>query len=201
MLQSEYVKIITTGTKYDVVAAVREEFEIRFRFFDYKRRVRARLATKPYDKPQNKPKFFFGPAFLTMLSYMPSVDMRVGESRSQIRKTCYGFRSSYCKERIYIRVDPGSLIMFRDSPAGFMTCTRYLIPGLDRIKPFKWYKLVSKMRQLLKRDGIIVKGQAMRKYKWTLQHRIVYAKRLDKLCLAALTEQYTKKSKNEKADK
>lgn len=178
MDKREYLRVVQVGTARELMHALRDVTDFRLTLPMVDRKIAARNATKHVEKSGKKPRFFFGPKFFTKLNMMPAVSIEVRESRSQIRKTCYGFRDRTTGERVYLRIDPGSVVEFRDSTCGYLIGTRYLIPGLSRMRPPRWDKVDRKMRRLLSAEGIIVDAALVRKYRRSTYPRVKLAKKI-----------------------
>lgn len=178
MDKREYLRVVQVGTVRELIRAIRfyTDYKISFKILDLK--VDVARATKHRLVVNKKPIFRFGPKFFTKLNMMPAVSMEVRESRSHIRKTCYGFRDKLTGERVYLRIDPGSVMEFRDSPCGYLLGTRYLVPNIDRMKSPRWDKVSRLITRLLSREGIIVSVAHVAKYKRSTKPRSKLAKRM-----------------------
>jgi hypothetical protein len=174
----EYLRVVQVGTVRELLKAISyvTDYHLTLKKLDAK--VDAMRAHKPIIRLNKKPKFRFGPRFFTKLNRMPAVSIEVKESRSYIRKTCYGFRDKVTQERIYLRIDPGSIVEFRDSPCGYLIGTRYLVPNLDRMKSKRWDKVNRLLNRLLQREGIIVTASQVAKYRRSSKSRCKLAKRI-----------------------
>jgi hypothetical protein len=179
----EYLRIIQVGKSMNVLRALRfyTDYNLTWKKLDAKIVARAATVMKPIEKNRPRPKFKFGPKFFTKLNMMPAVSIDVMESRSHIRKTCYGFRDRVTGERVYVRVDPGSVVEFRDSPSGYLLGTRYLVPNIDRMKPPRWDKVSRLLTRLLTKKGIIITASVVQKYRRSAGLRVNLAKRLIEL--------------------
>lgn len=114
----------------------------------------ANVPHSPYCMTSNVEGRVFSPRFFAKLALFPSVELKVTESRSSLRRTCYGFREKVTRERIYIRAEKGSLLVFRDSPAGFLTGKRYFIKGLKYTKNLSWENIPRVLKRAVARLGI-----------------------------------------------
>lgn len=114
----------------------------------------ANVPHSPYCMTSNVEGRLFSPRFFAKLALFPAVELKVTESRSSLRRTCYGFREKVTRERIYLRVEKGSLLVFRDSPAGFLTGKRYFINGLKYTKNTSWENIVRVLKRGVSRMGI-----------------------------------------------
>lgn len=144
----------------------------------FRKNLIAFLATNRKARSRKKPKFKFTDHFFAKLHHMPNFTIDVRESKNQIRKTCHGFRHPKTGERVYIRVDPGSLVEFRVHQTGYVIGTRYVIPGLDKMQgQFHWDKVVRKMREYMSRNGIIVKRREVFEYYQSITVRCSLARK------------------------
>ena len=181
MDKSEYSRVVRAGDQKEVLLGLIEEtgFKLTMKMVDAK--ILARAVTKFKAPHRDKSKFRFTPRFFTKLNLLPAVSIEVRESRSYIRKTCYGFRDR-TGERVYLRIDPGSLVEFRDSPCGYLIGTRYLMPSMNMWKkPFRWDKIKRRLKYILSNGGIIVTPVMVRKYRESHMVRYKLGKRLIKL--------------------
>ncbi len=197
MDKREYLRVVQVGTCRELIWALQfyTDYPLNFKKLDHK--IIARAATKMTQRHRDKPKFFFSPKFFTKLSFMPAVSIEVMESRSHIRKTCYGFRDHRSGERVYMRIDPGSVVEFRDSISGVITGTRYIIPGIDRMKGARWDKVARKVSRLLVAEGIIVTREHVAKYLRTFKPRAKLTARL--VALRSRSLKWKHRIYNEKA--
>jgi len=198
----DYLRIVQVGNATELLQAIRfvTDFNLTFKTID--RKIYAAARHKPVSRENCKPVFRFGPKFFTKLSHMPAVSIEVRESRRQLRKTCYGYRDRFTKERVYLRIDPGSVLEVRDSMCGYLIGTRYLIPKLDGMKSKRWDKVHRLLTRLLKREGIIVSAAHVRKYRDSSKQRVKLTKRILILrdrYLKELRRQLAKRLRDEKA--
>lgn len=203
MDKREYLRVVQVGKPTELLKALRFYTDYRLTFKKLDKKVDARMVTKFNVRSEKKPKFRFGPKFFTKLNMMPAVSIEVRESRSYIRKTCYGFRDRRTNERVYLRVDPGSVVEFRDSPCGYLIGTRYLVPNIDRMKSSRWDKVNRLLTRLLSREGIIVNAGHVQKYRRSSNVRSKLAKRLVDLRVAyvPLRDFFRRRDANAKAFK
>ena len=143
MANSKHYNAIRCHNLETLMMALAEETGCRLSTRYFHRNMTAWLATKKKLPSTKKPKFYFSNIFFAKLVTMPSFSIEVKESKSQIRKTCYGFRHKKTGERVYLRVDPGSLVEFRVHLTGYVIGTRYVIPGC--------FKLVNVGNALMRR--------------------------------------------------
>lgn len=200
MDKREYLRVVQVGTSPSCLAGLRyyTDFHITYDMID--RKLDAREATKQWkEKSKRKPKKFIGPKFFTKLSFMPAVTIEVTESRSSIRRTCYGFRETLTGERVYLRVETGGIVEFRDHPCGYLIGTRYLIPNVDRMTSHEWHKIDRLLNRLLRKKGIIVTASMVAKWRRSCKPRVKLAKRLIQLRLAYRKKSEYKRKKREKA--
>lgn len=174
----EHSRIVQVGTTYDVIRALRflTDFPLQIEQVDAK--IKARKATKFSERKNNKPKVKFGPHFFAKLNQFPAVSVEIKESRSQLRKTCYGFRDRRTGERVYLRIDPGSVLEVRDGICGYLVGTRFIVPRIDRMKPKRWDKLNRLLTRLMTEKGIIVTESMALKVQRALKKRVKLTKRL-----------------------
>lgn len=175
--KSTYHRVIQVGAPRTIIRILKKELEVFFSFDDLDHKIKARIHTK-WKRPRQPSGFKFTEKFFAKLSLMPSFAIHVAESRSQIRKTCFGFRDKRTGERVYLRIDPGSVVEFRDSPAGFIIGTRYIVPGLDRMRPPRWDKVNRKMTRHLSQRGIIVYSRQVKDYLKSINARYKLARKL-----------------------
>lgn len=162
---SQYASLVHAGTVGQVRMALSKLVGIKIHISTPRQKIKARAATPPPPRANKEPKFVFNDKFFTKLQLMPSVDLEVVDSRSKIRKECYGFREKVTRERVYLKIDDDSVVMFRDSPAGFITGKRYLIPRLNLMYlPKTWPKVKRLMTRVLNEQGIIVTLGLVREY-------------------------------------
>src|SRR5690606_14278432 len=95
----DYLRVVQIGTATEAMMALRDivGYHLTFQLLDAK--INARKATKFNARSGKKPKFTFTSRFFTKLGMFPAVTIEVRESRSYIRKTCYGWRDPRTGER------------------------------------------------------------------------------------------------------
>lgn len=175
----EYLRVVQVGKTFELIEAISFYTDFPLQIGQLDKKVLARKATKPSTQENKDPIFWFGPKWFTKLNQFPAVSIEVRESRSQIRKTCYGFREYLTGERVYLRIEPGGIAEFRDSPSGYLLGTKYLIPNINRIRGDKrWDKVSRLLTRLLTKKGIMVTDSMVRKYQRTLKRRVKLANRL-----------------------
>ena len=184
-MDRKYHRVVRSGDMWEVMAALKEVTGCKISIKKLTPSVMAWLENldgKP--APKKKPEFKFSDHFFAKLSMTPCFDIDVMESRSQIRKTCYGFRHKRTGERVYLRVDPGSLVEFRMHPTGYVIGRRYMLPGIDRIKsPFRWDKVSRLVGKYLRKNGIIVKKRQVWEYYKSISDRCHLARKLTLMAL------------------
>ena len=186
-----YFSLLSAGTPGRIYRTLKSEYELNFKLKDLDRKYYARRATaiaeakrKHKKRKNNPPKYLFTHRFFTRLELMPCVDIEVNDSRSKIRRECYGFRDDISRERIYLKIDNDSIVMFRDSVAGFIIGKRYFIHNLELMKtPKTWKKVFRLLRETLNRQGIKINSKVRMAYyqrhhlRW-LTADLLYARRV-----------------------
>jgi len=198
--QRDYLRIIQVGNTYELIQAVRYwiDFPIRIKHLDAK--IEARQATKIVERPKKDPSFWFGPKWFTKLNQFPAVSVEVRESRAELRRTCYGFREKTTGERVYLRIEPGGIAEFRDSPCGILLGTKYLIPNIDKMYGEKrWDKVSRLLTRLLTKKGIIVDDRMVRKYQRSQKRRVKLCSRLLEVRIKYLPYRDMQRRQREKA--
>lgn len=189
MDKREYLRVVQVGNTIECRRGILHYTDFELTRPMIVRKIAARIATRKWISPKlNNPVFQFGPKFFTKLSLMPSIAVDVRESRSSIRRTCYGFREKLTGERVYLRIEPGGIAEFRDSPCGYLLGTKYLIPNIDRMKEPRWDKVSRLLTRLLTKKGIIVDAAAIAKWKRSTKPRVKLAKRIVMLRMAIVVE-------------
>jgi hypothetical protein len=203
MDMNEYLRVVQVGQMAELMQAIRYYTDYSLKWKHLRTKTFARAATAFTVPPgmKKRPKFKFGPKFFTKLNMMPAVSIDVRESRSHIRKTCYGFRERISGERVYLRIDPGSVVEFRDSPCGYLLGTRYLIPNIDRLKSHRWDKVSRLLTRLLTRDGIMITTALVARYRRTHKSRTKLAKRLIELYIKSASYKHQRSQQRKKREK
>jgi len=202
-----YMSLLRIGTPHRIYRELKSNYDLDFRLADLDRKYYARRATAiaqkkkkaQLNKPKKPPVFVFTFRFFTRLELMPCIDIEVNDSRSKIRRECYGFRDEISAERIYLKIDNDSIVMFRDSVAGFIIGKRYYIRNLELMKaPRTWAKVFRLLRKTLNRQGVKIDFKARKAY--YLRHHLrwrtadlLYARRilyLQRKVLRTLSIQY-----------
>ena len=173
MKHGEYVSLYQAGRVRDIMKAMNNHFKTGITYGELRREIMARRKTPPPPRPRKEPKYFIDKKFFVKLYLMPSVELYVRDSVSKIRRECYGFRDPESRERVYLKIDGDSVIVFRDSPAGFITGKRYFIPRLEKMRYPKTFPKVNRlMTRMLRKQGIIVDSRLVKEY--TKQHNKKY---------------------------
>lgn len=193
MNQGRYSSLIRFGNQQKLIRGASELAGVKVTFSDLDRKIRARKATKFKDKSNKSPKFVFTVKWFAKLQLMPSIELEVKDSRSKIRKECYGFREKKSGERVYFKIDEDSVVEFRDSPCGALTGRRYLIPRISSMRGQKtWHKVSRLIGRILSEQGIIVNAKLVYKYDWFVGRR----KKLVELLVSKRTEYLFKKGRD-----
>jgi hypothetical protein len=165
MKHGQYTSLVQAGTARRILREISNWLGVKLTLKEVTRKIKAREATVPRSKTSKEPKFLFTKKFFTKLELMPSVELEVTDSRSKIRRECYGFRDQESRERVYLKIDGDSVIEFRDSPAGFIIGKRYIIPRLEKMYlPKTWKKVNRLMTRVLSERGIIVNSRLVKEY-------------------------------------
>jgi hypothetical protein len=165
MNHGQYTSLVQAGTTVRIVRELSAWLEVKLTLRDVNREIIARENTPPPPRANKEPKFLFRKKFFVKLQYMPSVELKVTDSISKIRKECYGFRDLESRERVYLKIDGDSIVEFRDSPAGFILGKRYFIPRLEKMyAPKTWEKVNRLMTRVLSEQGIIINSRLVKEY-------------------------------------
>lgn len=179
MIDRRHYTVLRVGGIKEMLRALSDVTGCALSNSRFNRNLRAFIRTRRRMRSRKRPKFKFSDHFFAKLSQMPSFSIVVKESKNQIRKTCYGFRHPKTGERVYLRIDPGSLVEFRVHLTGYVIGTRYVIPGLDAMRgPFRWEKVDRKIRQYMRLNGIIVKRRDVLEYYQSIRVRCTLARKL-----------------------
>ena len=147
-----------------------------------KKKIQALLATQPAPVSRKKPNPYFSVYFMVKLNFMPSVALQVGDSKSKIRKECYGFREWNTGDRVYFKFDGDSLLEFRVSPIGVVTGRRYFIPRMKKMYSKTWQKLIRLVGRVASEQGIIANKRLVREY-------LIYGNHKKKLAIKLIERQ------------
>lgn len=165
MKHGQYTSLVQAGTPVRIAREMSEWLEVDINLKDVTREIVARKNTKVITKDKKVPEFLFTKKFFTKLELMQSIELEVTDSRSKIRRECYGFRDPESRERIYLKIDMDSILLFRDSPAGFIIGKRYIVPRLEKMYlPKTWKKVNRLMTRVLSERGIIVNSRLVKEY-------------------------------------
>ena len=208
----EYASLIQAGTPIRLVKSIRLWLDVKFTMSMVDRKIYARRKATPPPPPKGEPKFLFTDRFFTRLEMMPSIEIEVVDSRSKIRREYYGYRDKKSGERIYLKIDDDSIILIKDSPAGFIIGNRFYIPRMENMyKPIKWPNVFRLLRMILNEQKIEVRRKDMLKYRkrqykrWRLADVLVARRDLYLKALANEikwnTRTYKRMTRNEKARK
>ena len=172
---ARYDSLINGGTPTELIVALRAEFGINVSYntVDHKVNTGGRFI-KPHPKLwRNEQRYKqFNILFFTQLSFFPSVELTVTESKTHMRKTCYGFRELMTGERVYLRIEGTTIVEFRDSPAGFLIGKRYMLPiRFWRTTP-RWDKIARRMREWFRKNKVKVGKKQFQEY--VRHHRVRY---------------------------
>ena len=172
---ARYNSLVNGGNPTEIIRALRSEFGISVNYssVDHKINAGGRFI-KPHPKLwRNEQRYKrFNILFFTQLSFFPSVELHVNESKSHMRKTCYGFRELLSGERVYLRIEGTTIVEFRDSPAGFIIGKRYFLPiRFWRTKP-RWDKVARRMREWFRKNKVHVGKKQFKEY--VQHHRVRY---------------------------
>lgn len=193
MNQGKYSSLIRFGNQHRLIRGVSELAGVKVTFSDLDKKIRARKATNFKDKKSKSPHFIFTVKWFAKLQLMPSIELEVKDSRSKIRKECYGFREKKSGERVYFKLDEDSIVEFRDSPSGALTGRRYLIPRISSMRGEKtWSKVSRLIGRILSEQGIIVNAKLVYKYDWFVGRR----KKLVELLVSKRTEYLFRKGQS-----
>lgn len=205
-----YNSLIQTGTPRKIIRAILKCFNIDITFKILDSKIMARMATPPPPRPAKHPSFVMKTQFFAVLDCMQSVEMEVTESRSHIRKNYYGFRDGLTGERVYLKKDGDSIVMIRDSVAGFIFGRRYYIPGIERLSgKYIWNKVFTKMNIHIEKLGIVIDERERKYYysrialRWKTAdmlyaRRLFYIKRKILKCISVNFVDIRKRSLSEK---
>jgi hypothetical protein len=170
--QGRYSSLVRFGKQIALLKGVKELTGVKISLKNVDQKIKAREATKKTIKSKVQPKFLFTVKWFAKLQLMPSIELEVTDSRSKIRRECYGFREKKSGERVYFKIDEDSIIEFRDSPSGALMGRRYLIPRISKIRGKKtWDKVNRLVGRMLSEQGIIVNAKLVYKYDWTVGRR------------------------------
>ena len=212
MKNGDYASLVQAGTPRYFVKALRKWLGVKFTMKMVDRKIYARRKATPPPPPKGEPKWLFTDRFFTRLEMMPSIEIEVVDSRSTIRREYYGYRDKRSGERFYLKIDGDSVILIKDSPAGFIIGNRFYIPRMESMhKPITWLNVFRLMRRVLNEQKIDVRRKDVLKYqkrqykRWRLADVLVARRDLYLKALANEikwnTRTFKRMTRNEKARK
>lgn len=163
----------------EILEFIREITELPLKLSQVDKKIRAFNKTPINKHPPQEPKFRITGRFFTMLWSLPSIELTVNDSRSKIRRECYGFRDTWSGERVYLRVEGSYILEFRDSPCGILLGKRYFLRGLILRNAEKgWKRVQNIMTREMWRQGAPIKPVDIKRYYNSIRPRVVAANRL-----------------------
>jgi hypothetical protein len=161
LTKKEYASVRQTDDSRKVLRALCKLLEMKVKTISMDKKLIARKNTKNKTAPHKpeKGKWRFSRRFFAMLYMMPSIKIDVKESRSHIRKTSYGFRDQSTSDRVYLRIENGSVVMFRDSPACYIIGKRFFFRRVGYSYRKRWDLVQVKMYLFLREKGIRIKNK------------------------------------------
>jgi hypothetical protein len=175
----EYIILVRQGNTNEIISALTEHIDIKVNKKQLDHKLKYGIDFVPSkNRERQQSRKLFNVRFFAKLLYFPSVSLEVHSSKTELKKTCYGFRDALSGERVYLRYDIDSILEFRDSPAGHLTGKRYYINGLHKMRQFDWHKAIRLIDRNLKKMRVVITKKDLDEYVKINRERYVLSYKL-----------------------